>query len=229
MSEIPNINTNKIGKVSVEGPSIIPTIDPPVVYAAPPPVSRGLTLPVFTAPDPSIKYPVVDVPTQEEFDAAVRAEKQKQEEEREEKSRGLPDSKPVVPQIQVPVIDKQDNRNVSDDTPANNNLGVPVIEVPIVGEVPVPPKEQVILAGTTATASVAAALVGKSLVEWMVKKFKPVVERIFAQIKKAMSKDLTEYELQLFFAYEHQKKVNKILKKEFKKQKLEQHKKYYGK
>jgi hypothetical protein len=229
MSEIPNISANKIGKVSIEGPSIIPTIDPPVVYAAPPPVSRGLTLPVFTAPDPSIKYPVIDVPTQEEFDAAVRAEKQKQQEEQEEKSRGLPDSKPVVPQVQVPVVDKQDNRNVSDDTPANNNLGVPVIEVPIVGEVPVPPKEQVILAGTTATASVAAALVGKSLVEWMVKKMKPVVERIFAQIKKAMSKDLTDYELQLFFAYEHQKKLNKTLKKEFKKQKLEQHKKYYGK
>jgi len=229
MSEIPNINTGKIGKVTVEGPSIIPTIDPPVVYAAPPPVSRGLTLPVFTAPDPSIKYPVIDVPTQEEFDAAVKAEKQKQQEEQEEKTRGLPDSKPVVPQVQVPVIDKQDNRNISDDTPANNNLGVPVIEVPLVGQVPVPPKEQVILAGTTATASVAAALVGKSLVEWMVKKFKPVVERIFAQIKKALSKDLTDYELQLFFAYEHQKKVNKILKKEFKKQKLEQHKKYYGK
>ena len=91
--------------------------------------------------------------------------------------------------------------------------------------VPVPPKEQVILAGTTATASVAAALVGKSLVEWMVKKFKPIVERIFAQIKKRMSKDLTDYELQLFFAYEHQQKINKKLKKEFKKQKLDQYKK----
>ena len=218
-------NANIIPKVGVDGPSIIPTIDPPVVYAAPPPVSRGLTLPIFTAPDPSIKYPVINVPTQEEFDAAVKAEKEKQQQEQEEKSRGLPDSKPIVPQVQVPVVEKQDNRNISDDTPATNNLGVPIIEVPIIGEVPVPPKEQVILAGTTATASVAAALVGKSLVEWMVKKFKPVVERIFAQIKKAMSKDLTEYELQLFFAYEHQKKVNKILKKEFKKQKIEQFKK----
>ena len=227
MSEIPNINTNKIGKVSVEGPSIIPTIDPPVVYATPPPVSRGLTLPVFTAPDPSIKYPIIDVPTQEEFDAAVKAEKQKQQEEQEEKTRGLPDSKTPTPQLPPALQTPPTDRVVAEET--NTNLGVPVIEVPIVGQVPIPPKEQVILAGTTATASVAAALVGKSLVEWMVKKFKPVVERIFAQIKKAMSKDLTEYELQLFFAYEHQKKVNKILKKEFKKQKLEQHKKYYGK
>jgi len=192
-----------------------------------PSVTQGLTLPIFRVPDPSLKYPVVDVPTQEEFDAAVKAEKKEKEEEKEEKSRGLPDSKPVIPQIKVSQ-QSQDRQQVDPGLALNTNLGVPVIEVPIIGEVPVPPKEQVILAGTTATASVAAALAGKSFVEWMVKKFKPVVERIFAQIKKAMSKDLTDYELQLFFAYEHQKKVNKILKKEFKKQKLEQHKKYYS-
>ena len=92
-----------------------------------------------------------------------------------------------------------------------------------------PPKEQVMLAGTTATASVAAALVGKSVVEWLVGKMKPIIERLFAQAKKVLSKDLTDYELQLFFAYEHQKKVNKILKKKFKNQKIEQRKKYYGK
>jgi uncharacterized transporter YbjL len=229
MNEIPNISANGILKINIQGPSIIPTIEKPVIKETPPPINRGMALPVFQAPDPSIKYPIINVPTQEEFDAAVKAEKQKQQEEKEEKSRGLPDSKPVVPQVQVPVVNTQDNRTTTDDTPVNNNLGVPVIEVPIVGEVPVPPKEQVILAGTTATASVAAALVGKSLVEWMVKKMKPVVERIFAQIKKTLSKDLTDYELQLFFAYEHQKKVNKILKKEFKKQKLEQRQKYYGK
>ena len=225
-------NANIIPKVGVEGPSIIPTIDPPVVYAAPPPVSRGLTLPVFTAPDPSIKYPVIDVPTQEEFDAAVKAEKQKQEEEREEKSRGLPDSKPIAPQVQVPVVDKQDNRNISDDTPANNNLGVPVIEVPIVGEVPVPPKEQVILAGTTATASVAAALIGKSLVEWMVNKMKPIVQQIFVRGKKLLSRDLTPYETQIFFAFEKSqslKKVNKLLKKEQKKDKQRQYKEFHNK
>ena len=221
-------NANIIPKVGVDGPSIIPTIDPPVVYAAPPPVSRGLTLPIFTAPDPSIKYPVINVPTQEEFDAAVKAEKEKQQQEQEEKSRGLPDSKPIVPQVQVPVVEKQDNRNISDDTPATNNLGVPIIEVPIIGEVPVPPKEQVILAGTTATASVAAALVGKSLVEWMVGKMKPIVQQLFTRAKKLLNRDLTDYEIQLFFAFEKQqqmKKVTKLLKKEQKKQKLEQYKK----
>ena len=219
------ISPIKISKI--EAPSVIPTIDPPVTQRAERTVIRGMEVPIINIPSSRINYPVINVPTQEEFDAAVKAEQKKQEEEKEEKKRELPDSKPVLPQVQVPQESIQD-KIIKETNTSNTNLGVPVIEVPIVGEVPVPPKEQVILAGTTATASVAAALVGKSLVEWMVKKFKPVVERIFAQVKKALSKDLTDYELQLFFAYEHQKKLNKTLKKEFKKQKLEQHKKYYS-
>jgi len=229
-------NTNPINNINigVNGPSIIPTINPPVNRSVEVPVVRGMELPVILMPNTGIKYPTIDVPTQEEFDAAVKEEQEKQEkqekEEERDKPRGLPNTKPTIPKVpqlvQTPPVDE--GTNEENNTNTNTNLGVPVIEVPIIGEVPVPPKEQVILAGTTATASVAAALAGKSFVEWMVKKFKPVVERIFAQIKKAMSKDLTDYELQLFFAYEHQKKVNKILKKEFKKQKLEQHKKYYS-
>ena len=226
-------NTNQIPKLGNGGPSIIPTIDPPVLKSMEVPVVRGLALPIFNNPDPSIKYPVINVPTQEEFDAAVKAEQKKEEEQKEEKKRGLPDTKPVLPQVQVPVQNTQDNRNISDDAPANtNNLGVPVIEVPIVGEVPIPPKEQVILAGTTATASVAAALVGKSLVEWMVNKMKPIVQQIFVRGKKLLNRDLTPYELQIFFAFEKSqslKKVNKLLKKEQKNQKKEQYKKFHSK
>lgn len=232
MSEIPNISGGGISKISVEGPSIIPTIEPPIVHSTQQSVVRGLALPVFRMPDPSIKYPVIDVPTQEEFDAAVKAEQKEKEEPKEEKSRGLPDSKPLVPQIQVPVQENKDNRNISDQPLVNTNLGVPVIEVPIVGEVPVPPKEQVILAGTTATASVAAALVGKSLVEWMVNKMKPVVQQIFVRGKKLLSRDLTPYELQIYFAFEKSqslKKVNKLLKKEQKKDKQRQYKEFHEK
>jgi len=222
------VNANQVGNIGIGGPPIIPTINPPVTKSVTVPVVRGLDLPVVQLPNTGIKYPTVDVPTQEEFDAAVKEEQKKQEKEEEEerdKPRGLPNTNPTIPKVpqlvQTPPVDEGTN----EENNTNTNLGVPVIEVPIIGEVPVPPKEQVILAGTTATASVAAALAGKSFVEYMVKKFKPVVERIFAQIKKAMSKDLTDYELQLFFAYEHQKKINKILKKEFKKQKMDQFKK----
>ena len=98
-------NANNIPKIGIQGPSIIPTIDPPVVRSAEVPVVRGLALPVFEAPDTSIKYPVINVPTQEEFDAAVRADKEKQAAEEAEKTRGLPDSTPppqLPPAAQTP-------------------------------------------------------------------------------------------------------------------------------
>jgi hypothetical protein len=217
--------------VRIDGPPIIPTIEPPVTRRAERSVAHGLQLPIINIPDPTLNYPVIDVPTQEEFDAAVRAEQQKQQQEQEEKTRGLPDSKPIVPQVQVPQESIQDKIIKETNTPTTN-LGVPVIEVPIVGEVPVPPKEQVILAGTTATASVAAALVGKSVVEWLVGKMKPIIQQIFVRGKKLLSRDLTPYELQIYFAFEKSqslKKVNKLLKKERKKEKQEQYKKFHDK
>jgi hypothetical protein len=219
-------------QIRSEPPPIIPTIEPPVTRRAERSVIPEIDMPIINMPDTTIKYPVIDVPTQEEFDAAVRAEQKKQEEEKQEKTRGLPDTQPVLPQVQVPVQNTQDNQIISDDAPKNNNLGVPIIEVPIVGEVPIPPKEQVILAGTTATASVAAALVGKSVVEWLVGKMKPIVQQIFVRGKKLLSRDLTPYETQILFAFEKTKslkKINKVLKKEQKKEKQEQYKKFHSK
>jgi len=218
-------------QIRSEPPPIIPTIEPPVTRRAERSVIPEVDMPIINIPNPTLNYPVIDVPTQEEFDAAVRAEQKKKEEEKEEKSRGLPNSTPT-PQLPQVVKTPQDNRIISDDAPKTSNLGVPVIEVPIIGEVPVPPKEQVILAGTTATASVAAAIVGKSLVEWMVKKMKPIVEQIFVRGKKLLSRDLTPYELQVYFAFEKSaslKKVNKLLKKEQKREKKEQYKKFHSK
>jgi len=91
--------------IRIGGPTIIPTIEPPVVRSAEVPVVRGLELPVFQAPDPSFKYPTVNVPTQEEFDAAVKAEREKQAQEEAAKNRGLPDSTPtpqLPPVVQTP-------------------------------------------------------------------------------------------------------------------------------
>ncbi len=231
MEPIKSINIQQ-SDIRIQGPSIIPAIEPPSLRGAEVPVVRGLDLPIINMPSPAFKYPTIDVPTQEEFDAAVKAEREKQAQEEKQKERGLPDTKPILPQVQVPPQITLDNRKTSDDATANTNLGVPVIEVPIVGEVPVPPKEQVILAGTTATASVAAALVGKSLVEWMVGKMKPIVQQIFVRGKKLLSRDLTPYELQIYFAFEKSqslKKVNKLLMKEHKNEKKEQYKKFHSK
>jgi hypothetical protein len=218
----------KINSSRIDAPPIIPTIDPPITRKAERSVIPSIDMPIINMPDTTINYPTIDVPTQEEFDAAVRAEQKKQEEPKEEKPRGLPDTTPPaqLPQVaQTP----SDNRIISDQPPTNN-LGVPIIEVPIIGEVPIPPKEQVILAGTTATASVAAALIGKSLVEWMVGKMKPIVQQIFVRGKKLLNKDLTPYETQVYFAFEKSvslKKVNKLFKKEQRKEKQRQYKEFH--
>ena len=63
------------------------------------PITRGLVLPIIDVPNPVLNYPVVDVPTQEQFDSAVKAEHQKTE-EHSEKTRGLPDTSPSqLPQV----------------------------------------------------------------------------------------------------------------------------------
>lgn len=215
-------------QIRSEPPPIIPTIEPPVTRRTEQTVIPQVDMPIINMPDTSIKYPVIDVPTQEEFDAAVRAERKKQEESQEEKSRGLPDTAPIPQQLIQQGVQSTQSPVQIENTPTTN-LGVPVIEVPIIGEVPVPPKEQVILAGTTATASVAAALIGKSMVEWMVGKMKPIVQQIFVRGKKLLNKDLTPYELQLYFAAELDKKNLKLLKKEWKKEKVNQYKKAHDK
>ena len=236
MNEIPNINANNqinangIPIIGINnGPSIIPTISPPVIQQTQQSVITNLEVPIFRFTDPSFKYPTLRVPTQAEFDEAVRAEKQAQEDEKSEKSRGLPDAPvPFIPQIVVPPP-TQEVPNVQ--TPPVET-GIPIIEVPILGPIPVPPKEQVILASTTATASVAAALVGKSVVEWLVAKMKPIVKQIFVRGKKLLNRDLTPYELQIYFAFEKEtqlKKVAKLLKKEQKAEKLKQFKEFYHK
>ncbi len=246
MNDIPNININSNTVTNIpnnligipNGPSIIPTIDPPVTKSTTQSVIRNLEAPVFRFTDPSLNYPILNVPTQDEFNASVAAEKKKQEEqEKEEKSRKLSDT-PIItklPQIIEPVYTPQVlvSQTPPIELPNNNtNLGVPVIEVPIIGQVPIPPKEQVLLAGTTATASVAAALLGKSLVEWMVTKMKPIVNQIFVRGKKLLNRDLTPYETQILFAFDKEvkmKKIAKLLKKEQKQEKLKQYKKFYNK
>ena len=221
---IPTLNIN-------EGPRVISTIDPPVIRDTQQSVIRSLSPPVFSNPDGSLQYPTLRVPTQAEFDEAVRAEKKAQEDEKAEKSRGLPDAPtPFIPPAVVtpPVEEVRQDETPPVELP-KPETGIPIIEVPLLGPVPVPPKEQVILAGTTATASVAAALVGKSLVEWMVKKMNPIVQQILIRGKKLLNRDLTPYELQLYFASELDKKNLKLLKKEWKEEKKSQYKKAHDK
>ena len=81
---------------------MVSTIEPlePIVQAVPAPVVRGLQVPVIDVPDPTIDYPIIDVPTQEEFEDAVRNEQQNGIDEGQD-TRDIPP--PAVPE--QPVID----------------------------------------------------------------------------------------------------------------------------
>jgi hypothetical protein len=213
--EIPDIRANT-PRVDIP---VIRNLEPPPILV---PINRKLPIPVVDVPLDGIpQYQPIDVPTTEEFRKMITPQQEpKKEEEIQDKPRSLPDTKPLIPQIPV-VPTQQETRTI---VPPQSNLGVPEIQVPFVGPVPIPPKEQVMLAGTTATASVAAAIIGKSLVEWMVKKLQPIINQLFVRGKQLLNRDLTPYETQLLFAAELDKKTLKLLKKEQKAEKLLQKK-----
>ena len=65
-----------------------------------------------------------------------------------------------------------------------------------------------------------------------VKRLQPIINQLFVRGKKLLSRDLTPYELQVYFAFEKSqslKKVNKLLKKEHKKDKQRQYKEFHNK
>ena len=116
------------------------------------PVNRGLALPVFDNPDTSIKYPVINVPTQEEFDAAVKAEREKEQQQQQDKTRGLPDARPELPpQIQAltqtPPVTKAE---IPADKPSISIAGV---------NIDLPDPSLVATAGAVAVVTTAATMV----------------------------------------------------------------------
>jgi hypothetical protein len=117
------------------------------------PLNRGLALPVFQAPDPSLKYPVIQVPTQEEFDAAVRADKEKQAQEDAAKNRGLPDAKPPeIPQqlVQASTPPPVTKAEIPADNPRISIAGV---------NIDLPDPSLVATAGAVAVVTTAATMV----------------------------------------------------------------------
>jgi hypothetical protein len=142
----------------------------------------------------------------------------KKEEEIQDKPRALPDTKSITDALnQIPQPPQQ-----TQVAPSVPKIDAPTITVPYIGAIPVPSTETVVLSGTTATSSVAAALVGKSMVEWLVGKMKPIINQIFVRGKQLLNRDLTPYETQLLFSMELDKKTLKLLKKEQKAEKLRQ-------
>lgn len=163
-------NTNQIPKVGINGPSVISTIEPPVLHSVEVPVVRGMALPVFEMPDTSIKYPVINVPTQEEFDAAVKADKEKEQQDKGEKSRGLPDtSPPQLPQVsqtppQVPIAE------IPADKPTTPTFTVGGIDINL------PDPSLVATAGAVAVVTTAATIASTTVLNALKNAAEPIIK-----------------------------------------------------
>jgi hypothetical protein len=221
--EIPDIKTNSIETPRVEVPVIRNLELPPILV----PINRKLPIPVVDVPMDGIpSYEPIDAPTTEQFRKMINAQQEpKKEEELQDKPRGLPDLKGITDALkQVPQVPQvsQVSQPQEQVTPPVPKIDAPTITVPYIGAIPVPSTQTVVLSGTTATASVAAALIGKSMVEWLVGKMKPIINQIFIRGKQLLNRDLTPYETQLLFSMELDKKTLKLLKKEQKVEKLRQ-------
>jgi len=218
--EIPDIRSNNIEIPKMEVP-VIRNLEPPPILV---PINRTLPKPIVNVPLDGIpQYEPIDAPTTDQFRRMVTPQQEpKKEEEIQDKPRALPDLKGITDALkQVPQPQPQEQV-----TPLVPKIDAPTITVPYIGAIPVPSTETVVLSGTTATASVAAALIGKSMVEWLVGKMKPIINQIFVRAKQLMNRDLTPYETQLLFAAELDKKTLKLLKKEQKAEKLRQKTEY---
>ena len=189
-------NSGRLGNIPKP---VTARIEPPTLRTTPPPVTSTIAAPAFTMPGlDTIQYevPVARPAVSPRVGGAGGGNGGDKEEEIED-TRDLPPPTPATPEL-------------------------PIINVPYIGEIPIPPKETVILSGTTAVATVAATLIGKDVATALLKWMKPLVKQTMLKLKKALKGDLTPYETQELLVFEGEKKLTKRLKAEQKAEKLRQ-------
>ena len=146
-------------------PPVVSTIEPiapPVVDRTPPPIVRGLQVPIINVPDPTIDYPIIDVPTQEEFDEAVRNGQQTQPQQPPQDTRDIP----------VPEVPEQ-----------------PVVDVGGV-EIPIPEPGPLVAAGSLAVVTTAVTL-GSTIVFTQLKSAaEPLIKSLLQKKKKVKIKSV---------------------------------------
>jgi len=166
---VPNSNINRIS-----GPSVISTIDRPEIRGVEAPIVRGLEVPIVNVPNTAIKYPVINVPTQSEFDAAVKAEREKQQQEEKQKERGLPDTTPSpqlpqvaqtsTPQTPIPIAE------IPADKPKNPTFSVYGVDINL------PDPSLVATAGAVAVVTTAATIVSTTVLNALKNAAEPLIK-----------------------------------------------------
>lgn len=181
------------------------------------------TRPTIEVPGVELDYPVVNVPTQEEFDAAVNQNKGNQNQESSqdtakarELSARLPNTGALQQVLYRPQLLQQQgigNRLTLQQpaapaapAPKAEQLASPSVTLPFVGTMPLPSKEAMAIATTTAVAATFVAVLGKAAFEASLEGIRPVLRLLLIRYKKLRNRDLSEAELQLEFAFELDKK-----------------------
>ncbi len=166
---VPNSNINKIA-----GPSVISTIEKPAIRDVEAPVVRGLEVPIVDVPNTAIKYPVINVPTQAEFDAAVKAEREKQAAEQQEKTRGLPDTTPPPQLPQVVQTPQSQTPTPIAEIPANKPT-TPTFSVYGV-DINLPDPSLVATAGAVAVVTTAATIASTTVLNALKNAAEPLIK-----------------------------------------------------
>ena len=206
----------------------IPRIPAPVVERFDPPTARFPAPPVTTnlAP-PVVRPPSYDPPS---FTPPSGAATTPMPDPEAAQELVPPPVKPPIPNVGPRTTEEEvneDTRELQEQAEDFNQplpevppipTARPEIDVPFVGTVPLPYQNEVMLAGTTAVGATAAALIGKSLVEQLLKIMKPLVKKIMLKIKEKSGKQFTDYELQQYFEFENKVPVQKQLTKKLAKE-----------
>lgn len=243
MAPIPNVNVNIVPTVTtspaqpparflirrIDGVTV--TRQLPATISAREAASGGnrtpgsaLMPPTIEVPGVDLDYPVVDVPTQAEFDEAVKNNSPKKDksdtsdEEAKAKDLAARPPAPAVLQAITPVnpLVQADalpinpaNIAAPTTTPGdqgNNTANTNQVTLPFLGTVPMPSKEALTLASTTAVTATFVAVLGKAGLEASMEGMKPLARIAIIRVKKLMSGELTHTERQLDFAHQLTKK-----------------------
>jgi hypothetical protein len=244
MAPIPKVNVNSLPTVSTSpaqapGRFLIKRIDGvtvtrllPETISAREAASGGnrtpgsaLMPPTIEVPGVDLDYPVVDVPTQAEFDEAVKNNPPKKDKsdtsDEEARAKDLA-AKPPVPAV-LQAITPVNPLIQADAVPINPaNIAIPTatpgetaanaattanqVSLPFLGTVPMPSKEALTLASTTAVTATFVAVLGKAGLEASMEGMKPLARIAIIRVKKLMSGELTHTERQLDFAHQLTKK-----------------------
>jgi hypothetical protein len=164
---VPNSNINKIA-----GPSVISTIEKPAIRDVEAPVVRGLEVPIVDVPNTRIPYPVINVPTQAEFDAAVKAEREKQKQEEKPKERGLPDTTPPpqLPQVAQIPLPQTPIAEIPADKPTTPTFTINGIDINL------PDPSLVATAGAVAVVTTAATITSTTVLNALKNAAEPIIK-----------------------------------------------------